>query len=716
MNHYFILALGIIFYLKPLKAQKNIALENIHDGIFKSKGIRHLKWLNDGAFYTDLKNNKIIKYDINNGSQVEVIYDNAPVDIHSYSFSSDEHQILLLTERENIYRRSYRANFYIYDRTHKRLTKLSDVGKQAYATFSPDGTKVAFVHANNLYYKDLKTDEEHALTTDGKLNKLINGSTDWVYEEEFALTKGFFWSPKSDKIAYYTFDESAVKEYNMQIWNTQEAYPTDYKFKYPKAGEVNSKIKISIYHLKDKTTQDADLKGNQDIYIPAIKWTKDNHILSVTKLNRWQNQLNILHYNDSSQTTTLVLKEQNQTFIDFNYCGPPIYLADGKHFIYISEQDGYKHLYLYDNTGKLIRQITKGNWEITTFLGLDERTQNLYFTSTEVSSLERHFYKINLKGKQKIRLSQAKGTHSIEMNSDYSYYIDRHSSIETLPNVKLYKTQYNKFIKVLEDNASLKDTLKNYHISQAEFFSFKTRDSLILNAIRILPPNFDKRKQYPVLVHVYGGPGSQLVQDRWAGRHFYWHQFLAQKGYIIVIADNRGTNGRGSTFKRATYLNLGEYETKDQIDLVKYLATQNYVDRERIGVWGWSYGGYMSSLLITLGADFYKLAIAVAPVTHWCFYDNIYTERYLRRPQDNPNGYQNYSPIQHADKLKGKYLLIHGTGDDNVHFQNAIAMQQALIKANKQFQTFYYPNQTHSLSSVRKHLFQMMTTFILDNL
>ena len=715
-THFFSFSLLVILSLKPLMAQKKITLEDIDAGVFWSKGVRQIKWLKDGAFYTALKDNKIVKYKLTDGKQVEIIYEDAPVDIVSYSFSADEQQVLLLTEREKIYRRSYRAEFYIYHRKRKSLEKLSEGGKQAYATFSPDGTKVAFVRNNNIFYKDLKTQTEYALTTDGKFNTLINGSSDWVYEEEFAFTKAFFWSPNSDKIAYYSFDESAVKEYNMQVWNHDKNYPYDYKFKYPKAGETNSQVKITVYNLAKKTKQTVDLKGDNDIYIPAIQWTQDNQILSILKLNRWQNELDILHYDDSKQTTQRVLSEKNETFIDFNYCGAPIYLADNQHFIYVSESNGYKHLYLYTIAGKLVRQITKGEWEVDNFLGFDEQTEMLYFTSTEVSNLERHFYKINLKGKNKTRLSKTKGTHRIDMSKDYSYYVDRHSNIETLPNVTLYKTAGNKKITVLEDNSDLKVTLKDYKMRPPEFFTFKAQDGLILNAMRILPPNFDKTKKYPVLVHVYGGPGSQLVRDAGAGRHFYWHQYLAQQGYIVVIADNRGTDGRGSQFKRSTYLNLGQYETRDQIDLVKYLRQQSYVDQSRIGVWGWSYGGYMSSLLITLGADFYKLAIAVAPVTHWRFYDSIYTERYLRRPKDNRQGYEDYSPVRHADKLKGKYLLVHGTGDDNVHFQNAIAMQNALIEAGKQFETFYYPNQAHSLSAARSHLYKMMTEFIIENL
>lgn len=716
LTQFFTFSLLFILSLKPLVAQKKITLEDIEAGVFRSKGVRQIKWLKDGAFYTALKDNKIIKYKLTDGKEVETIYSDAPVDIVSYSFSADEQQILLLTEREKIYRRSYRAEFYIYHRQNKTLEKLSEGGKQAYATFSPDGTKVAFVRDNNIFYKNLKTKTEYALTTDGKFNSLINGSTDWVYEEEFAFTKAFFWSPNSTKIAYYTFDETAVKEYNMQVWEQNKNYPRDYKFKYPKAGETNSQLKITVYNLLKKTKQEVDLKGNDDIYIPAIQWTKDNQILAIIKLNRWQNELDILHYNDLTKTTQLVLSEKNETFIDFNYCGAPIYLTDQKHFIYVSESSGYKHLYLYTNEGKLIRQITEGEWEVDNFLGFNEQNQNLYFTSTEVLSLERHFYQIGLDGKNKTQLSKTKGTHRIDMSTDYSYYVDRHSSLETLPNVSLYKTRGNEKIKVLEDNGSLKTTLKDYKFSSPEFFTFKAEDGLLLNAMRILPPDFDENKKYPVLVHVYGGPGSQLVRDSWAGRHFYWHQYLAQQGYIVVIADNRGTDGRGSKFKRSTYLNLGQYETRDQIDLVKYLHQQSYVDKSRIGVWGWSYGGYMSSLLITLGADFYKLAIAVAPVTHWRFYDSIYTERYLRRPRDNQKGYDDYSPVLHADKLKGKYLLIHGTGDDNVHFQNAIAMQNALIQAKKQFETFYYPNQAHGLAKSRSHLYNMMARFVIDNL
>ncbi len=704
-----------------LLAQKKITIQDIVDKKFNSKGLQSIRWFKNGAFYSALEDNKIIKYNIKNGKAVKTLFHDTNIKIQDYSFSSDESQILILTERKKIYRHSYTAFFYIYNIYNQTLIPLSHTDKQSYATFSPDGTKIAFGMNNNLFYKDLKTNKEYAITQDGKFNSIINGHTDWVYEEEFAFTKAFFWSPNGDQIAYYVFDESLVKEYNMQVWNDSSAYPEDYRFKYPKAGEKNAEITIKIYNINTKEKHTIDLGEEKDIYIPSIQWTADNTILAIRKLNRLQNELTLYHFNTQNHKLKIALKEKSSTYIDFNFCKTLIYLNDKKHFISTSEKSGYKHFYLYkinEKQAHQVRQITKGNWEVDAFVRFDTLKSLLYYTSTEASHLERHFYSINIQSRKKKLLSRQKGTHKIDMSPDCQYYIDHFSSALNIPQVRLYKTNSKKPIKILENNKVLEDELDNYNLKNKQFFTFQTEDKLLLNGLMILPPDFDAQKKYPVLIHVYGGPGSQLVRDNWAGRHYYWHQFLSQKGYIVVIADNRGTGARGAVFKKSTYLKLGEHEVKDQIDLVKHLTNQTYIDKDRVGIWGWSYGGYMSSLLITLCADFYKLGIAVAPVSHWRFYDTIYTERYLRKPKDNKKGYTNFSPLMHADQLKGKYFLIHGTGDDNVHFQNAIAMQNELIKADKQFESFYYPNRNHSMTNYPSlsHLYQMMTDFIVKNL
>ncbi|MBC7923066.1 MAG: S9 family peptidase, partial [Ferruginibacter sp.] len=424
------------------------------------------------------------------------------------------------------------------------------------------------------------------------------------------------------------------------------------------------------------------------------------------------------HADARTGATSTVLTEESTTFVDLDFTDDLTYLKDGKHFIHSSERSGFKHLYLFDMAGKPVRQITAGDWEVDKFLGIDEKTRTLYFTSAEVSPLERHLYRITVEGKDKVKLTEKAGTHRIDLGPDFRYYLDYHSAADAPPTVSLHQAPQGKLVKVVEANESLQNRLKEYALSRKEFFQFNTSTGVSLNGWMIKPANFDEKKKYPVLMYVYGGPGSQTVLNQWEEGRTTWHQLLAQQGYLVVSVDNRGTGGRGAEFKKATYANLGKLEVQDQIEGAKYLAGLAYVDATRIGIWGWSYGGYMASLCMTVGADYFKAGIAVAPVTSWRFYDSIYTERYLKTPQENPGGYDDNSPVTHADKLKGKYFLIHGTGDDNVHFQNAVVMENALIKANKQFRSFYYPNRNHGISggNTRLHLYTMMTDFLEKNL
>ncbi|WP_421874219.1 S9 family peptidase [Marinoscillum sp.] len=700
-------------------AQKQISVDNITDRTFSQQSVRSVNWMNDGQFYSALSQNKVQKYDVTTGEVVEVIVDGEKLDIaiNDYRFSADESQVLLLTERKSIYRRSFTAVYYVYDRTSSRSQKLSD-GVQSYATFSPDGSKIAFTRDNNLFYKDLASGREVAITTDGEFNKIINGSSDWVYEEELYITKAFEWSVDSKKIVYYRFDESNVKEYNMPLWNDAALYPEDYVYKYPKAGEDNSVIELFVYHLDDAKNVPVNIGEETDIYIPRVYWTEDANLISVQRLNRLQNKLDILHVNASTGDSKVVLTDQSETYIDFTFCDDLTYLENGKQFLFSSEKSGYKHFYLYNMDGSLVRQVTSGEFEAVSLVGLDQspKTPVLYYTSTEVSALERHFYSIDLKGKNKKKLSAAAGTSYINMSNDCSYYMNYHSAADQPLSVSLYKTAGNQLIKVLEDNADLAKVTEDYGLSDKEFFTFKTENGTSLNGFYLKPKDFSAGKEYPVLLYQYSGPGSQNVSNSWSGSHFIFHQYLVQQGYIVAVVDTRGTGYRGEAFKKTTYKQLGKYETEDLIATGKFLASQPFIDAKRVGVWGWSYGGYMSSLAILKGSDVFSTAIAVAPVTTWRFYDTIYTERYLQRPQDNASGYDDNSPIFFADQLKGKFLLVHGTGDDNVHFQNAIALQNELIKADKQFESFYYPDKAHSLSGRRGHLYQMMADFLLENL
>lgn len=715
------LVVGLCLPVGAQAQQKKVpTVQDVWQFKFYARGVRGVNWMKSGGYYTTRRANKVVKFDIKTRKAVATLFEGSSLQFGAYSLSAKEDKLLLATQTEAIYRRSSKSHYYVYDIKSKKLDKLSNApGKQLHATFSPDGNKVAFVRNNNLFVIDLATKKETQITNDGKWNHIINGNADWVYEEEFSFSKAFFWSPDSKKIAFYKFDESNVKEYNMQRWGGQKKpYAIDYRFKYPKAGEDNSAIQVLVYNVASGKSVKMDIGTEKDIYIPRIRWTQSAELLSIRRLNRLQNKFALLHANANTGESKVILTEESKTYVDVDFTDDLTYLKNGKEFIHTSERDGYKHIYVYKMDGKLVRQITKGNWEVSSLVGIDEKRKRLYFTSTEASPLERQLYSIDMKGKKKIRLTKDKGTHRINFSPDFKYYIDTYSSVATPTRVSLHTAPSGKLLQVLEENKRLKQQLESYQINYKEFFSFKTSQNVSLNGWMIKPHNFDKNKKYPVLMFVYGGPGSQQVTDSWDSYNFFWYQLLASKGYMVVCVDNRGTGGRGRAFKHVTYKQLGYYETIDQIEAAKYLAKKPYVDANRIGIWGWSYGGYMSSLCLMKGADVFKAAIAVAPVTTWRFYDTIYTERFLQRPQDNADGYDKNSPLNHVNKLKGKYLLVHGTGDDNVHFQNAVELQNALIRAGKQFQSFYYPNRTHSIFSqnARPHLYTMMTNFLLNNL
>ena len=687
---------------------------------FTEKAISGINWMNDGKYYSALSENKVVKYDITTGQPVQTLVDGgalpAGIVIEDYSFSADERKLLLQTQTQSIYRRSFVAEYYVYDLTTRRLQPLSSAGVQSYATFSPDASKVAFVRNNNLFYVSLPDMKEEQVTSDGQFGSIINGTTDWVYEEEFSIVVGFEWSPDGKKLAYYRFDETEVREYNLQYW-AGLLYPYDYRYKYPKAGEKNSTVAIFIYDLETGKRVRADTGAETDIYIPRIKWTADSNTLSIRKLNRLQNHMQLLHANATSGETAIVLDEKTDTYFDIEVL-EILYPASGKDFIAMSEQEGYMQLYLYSLSGKLIKKLTTGNFDVTEFIGLDEKSKVLYYTSAEESPLERHFYSLSLDGKKKTRLSQGAGIHEINMSNDFQFYIDHHSSAEHPKLVTLFRTKKNTPVKVLERNEDLIAKIKEFGIVPKEFFTFKDDAGIELNGFMLKPKNFDGSKEYPVMLYQYSGPGSQEVQNVWGSDHFYFHQMLVQKGYIVVFIDPRGTGGRGEEFKKVTYKELGKYELEDHLSAARYIASLDYVDDDRIGIWGWSYGGYMSSLALTKGAGAFKMGIAVSPVTNWRFYDTIYTERYLQTPQLNPDGYDLNSPTTYAKNLKGDFLLIHGTGDDNVHLQNSIVLQDALINAGVQFESFFYPDKHHGIqgAKTRHHLYTMMLNFIEKNL
>ncbi|HEX8462135.1 MAG TPA: S9 family peptidase, partial [Segetibacter sp.] len=605
------------------------------------------------------------------------------------------------------------AIVYAYDLQSKKTVKV-DNEKVYNATYSPAGDKVAYVKNNNLYFKNLTSGEAVPVTTDGEWNKVINGMSDWVYEEEFSFTKAFQWSKNGTYIAYYKFNESKVPEFSMTMY--KDLYPGQYSYKYPKAGETNSTIEIHIYNVATKKDVKVDIGNETDIYIPRIKWTQDDSKLGVAWMNRLQNHLKWLAADANSGTTTTMYDESNKYYVEIT--DDLSFLADGKQLLTTNEKSGFKHVYLYDLNGNQTAQLTNGNFDVDEILGIDEKNKILYYTAAVASPMDRQLFALNYSAKKSLprQITNGAGMHRINMNNDFSYFVDNYSSINTPPVITVYDTK-GKSIKVLKDNAALKKKMADYAIGKVEFIRIPNAKGDSLNGWMLRPAHFDATKKYPVLFCNYGGPGSQQVADRW-GAVSFWHQYLAQNGYIIVSIDNTGTGFRGEEFKKKTYLQLGKLEIEDQIDAAKYLGTLPYIDKSRIGHWGWSYGGFMSSLAITKGADVFKAAVAVAPVTSWRFYDNIYTERFMRTPQENPKGYDDNSPLNFTKNIKGKFLIIHGTGDDNVHFQNSVMMVDKMIQNNIDFESAYYPNKNHSISggNTTYHIYKKMTDFIINNL
>ncbi len=692
-------------------------------GTFMPQFPNEFRWMKDDHYYSVMEEGGIARYSIKNEQKVEDLVKLSAIplkgmevqEIESYEFNEDETKILLTAKSESIYRHSSKEVCAVWDRDKKKFHLLQEGKKISNATFSPNGTKVAYVFENNLYLYDLNLSESIAITTDGKNNAIINGATDWVYEEEFSFKTAFDWSPKSDRIAFYRFDESDVKEFSMEMYGS--LYPTQYTFKYPKAGEKNALVDIYLYDIPSKKLIQADLGAVKDQYIPRIKWTQNNDILAVMKMNRLQNQLDIIQINAETGKSTVMLTEKSNTYIDVSD-DKWIFLKNHPDMLWLSEQNGFNHIYRYAMDGKLINQITTGLFEVSSVLGVDEANDRIYYLSTEISPLERHLYHIGLDGKGKTRITKATGTHDITLSSAYTYFVDSYSTMEIPGTTDLCEAKDGKVMKNLINNEALRKKLATTELGKPEFFTFKNDENITLNGWMIKPADFQKNKKYPVLMYVYGGPGSQTVQNQWGYSNYLWYQLLASKGYIVVSVDGRGTGARGADFKKCTYADMGKIELHDQVETAKYLQTLSYVDKNRIGIWGWSFGGYMTSLCLTKGNGIFKAGIAVAPVTNWRFYDTIYTERYLKTPQENAAGYDENSPINYAKDLKGNYLLVHGSADDNVHLQNSMEWITALVKSGKQFEMMVYPNKNHSIGggAARYHLYSKMTDFILKNL
>jgi dipeptidyl-peptidase 4 len=692
---------------------------------FKTEGVRGLRSMKDGKHYTALSgaetDRTVVKFAYKTGEEVERLitaaelrFNQQALKIEEYAFNGDETKLLIGTEPQKLYRHSSSHVWYVFDLLTRTMRQLADGQQVFHATFSPGSDRVAYVKDNDLWVERIDSGEMMRLTSNGRKNTIINGMADWVYEEEFAFTQAFEWSPDGTYIAYYEFNEEQIKEFTMMRYGGL-LYPEKETFKYPKAGEANSIVNIYIVNPATGERVKVDIGTETDIYIPRIKWTLDPQVLSVQRLNRLQNKWELLLANASDGKTSPILTEESKTYIDIN--DDLTFLTGGKQFIIRSERDGYSHLYLYNMDGSPVMQLTSGKWDVTAFYGVDEKGKDLFYQSSEEGPSQRHVYSASLNGKWKRKLTPDKGQNDADFSAGMTYFINRHSTADSPPVTSLLDSK-GKLTRVLKDNKRLANQLLGMKLPKKDFFTFTPSHGTPLNGWILKPAGLKEGEQLPVVIHIYGGPGSNYVNDSWEGQKLMWHHMLVQQGFIVVSVDNRGTGNRGRDFKHSTYMELGKLEAEDYIETAKYLGTLPYVDKDRIGIYGWSYGGYMSSLAITKGADHFKAAVAVAPVTNWRFYDSIYTERFMRTPQENPNGYDDNSPVNHVEKLRGSYLLVHGSADDNVHFQNSMAMIDALVAANKPFDLMVYPDLDHAIygHNSRLHLYTKITDFLKKNL
>ncbi len=707
------------------ESKKNITLEDIFvNRTFQAKGVGSIQSMKDGKHYTTLDNGALVRYSFATGKVVDTLVKNCEwkrddIKLQNYAFSSDEQKILFYVNAQPIYRHSFVADYYVWDLKNKTLHKISNEGSIQLATFSPDGTHVAFVKDNNLYISNLKG-EVKAITTDGEKNKIINGAPDWVYEEEFSFHQAYQWSPDGKRLAWIRFDESHVKEYNLMVYKGLNPeikenflYPAVYSYKYPKAGEDNSVVSVHCYSLETEEISTMDIGTDPDIYIPRIYWVPDAKTLAIVRLNRHQNKMELLFADSKKGISRVVYTDKNPRYID-----EPAYanltFINNYQIIIFNEKDGYNHIYVHNILSGKTTPVTTGGYDVINLLGFDLKKNLVFYTSTEEGAIYRTVYSITLDGKKKQKISTRKGSNNAWFNSDYTYYIHSYSSANEPPIITLHSSN-GKLIRTLENNHELRTTLTEYLIPTKEFFSFTTEENIPLNAWILKPVNFNPEQKYPVLITQYSGPNSQQVLDRWG---IGWEHVLTEEGFIVVCVDPRGTGGRGEEFRKVTYLQLGKYETIDLINTAKYLGKLSFIDSSRIAIWGWSYGGFMALNCITQGADVFAAAISVSPVTNWRYYDNIYTERFMRKPQENPDGYDNNSPINHVNKYKGKLLIVTGTFDDNVHPQNTYEFSEAMVQADKQFDMMVYVNRNHSIfgGNTRMHLYTKKINFLKQNL
>lgn len=718
----FLLSLAVLGgTLSAQNGSKHVNLKEITDGKFRQvTNIGEMRSLPDGEHYTAMneKRNMIVKYSYRTGNPVDTLFNSMTArectfdTFDGYTISSTGHHIIVWCDVEPIYRRSSKAVVYDYDVRRNYVKPLTESkSKQMIPTFSPDGRMCAYVCDNNIWLKKFDYDTEVQVTKDGEINKILNGITDWVYEEEFSVTNLMAWSPDSEYLAYVRFDETEVPEYSMQMYGNG-LYPDYYNYKYPKAGQKNSKVTVHSYSVATKDIKNLKIPASGDFYIPRIVFTTHPDQLAVMTLNRQQNVFDMYYVNPKSGVSKLLLRDENKSYVDSDWLSSIHFDANG--FSYVSEQDGYSHVYLYSPTGVMQRQVTKGNWDVTRLLGVDEATRTVYYQSAEESPLRRGIYKIDAKG-VKTKLSAEEGTNNAAFSDNFAYFVNTYSNANMPARITVNETKTKKPLRTLVDNADLKNKLADYSFVKKEFMKVNTASGYELNAWMVKPVNFDASKKYPVLMIQYSGPNSQQVLDQYS---FDWEQHLANNGFIVVSVDGRGTGARGEAFRKCTYLRMGEFESNDQVEAAQALGKLSYIDKDRIGIWGWSFGGYTTLMSMSVGNGTFKAGIAVAPPTDWKYYDSVYTERFMRTPQENFEGYAATSPLRKAKDLQGKLLLVHGTADDNVHFMQTMEYQNALVEANKQFQMQIYMDKNHGISggNTRYHLYTLMSDFLLKNL
>ena len=711
-----------------------VTLQEVANGAYRTEGISGIKPMLDGEHYTQISRDrkKIVKYSFKTGKEVATVFDVSTArdctikSFDDYIMSPDESRILIQTETKPIYRRSFTAVYYIFNVRNNTMEALSEGGPQQVPLFSPDGNQIAFVRNNNIYLvKLLFGNSESQITEDGKYNEVLNGIPDWVYEEEFGFNRAFDFSADSKMLAYIRFDESKVPMYSFPMYQGMNpsldqyaVYPGSYDYKYPMPGVDNSKVSVHTFDIKSKVTRKLDLPLDEDGYIPRIQFTKDENTLAIMTLNRHQNRFDLYFANPRSTLCKLVVRDEAEQYIKEEAYGNMTFYANN--FVMMSEKDGFNHLYLYSAGGNLIKQITKGKFEVKSFLGWDEKTNTYYYSSNEESPLRTAIYKIDAKGR-KTKLSSREGTNQAIFSKSMKYYINTFSNLATPPVITI-NDNTGKTLTTLVDNKKLAQKVASMNLPSKEFFTFTTNDGVQLNGWMMKPANFDASKKYPVIMHQYSGPGSQQVIDRWnigsRGDGGMFEAYMADHGFISVCVDGRGTGGRGSDFEKCTYLNLGVKEARDQVETALYLGTLPYIDSKNIGIWGWSFGGYCTLMSMSEGTPAFKAGVAVAAPSDWRYYDTVYTERFMRTPKENMEGYQASSAMTRASQLSGELLLIHGTADDNVHLRNASEYSEALVQADKQFDMHIYTNRNHGIrgGNTTKHLLTRVTEFFIEHL